>query len=168
MMKSTKMSTSRRLAVITAAAAVLAIPLTLATPAHAADDSTNVVAGEARAPKNVKATDLSGSTSVTPAVVNDANITYKKGSKGKSSLTVCKNWGASTCDTSWLGLLSNGQNTKTTLGWTDADGYQNPSGCTTKASYWAGPLIVEYTFPNPGWIKLSGLNGGTWTVTMTC
>lgn len=105
---------------------------------------------------------------ITIAAVNDAHIEYitMMGSAPPKTLRVCRTWTSTTCNTSGsTGWLNNGQKTNIKFGWPDTDGYHHPSNsCTTYAS-WG---VISYTFTKAGWIKTSGLNGGTWRVNMYC
>lgn len=109
-----------------------------------------------------------GTFPLAPTGLNDANIEYitMMGSAPPKTLRVCKNWTATTCDTSGpTGWLNNGQKSSIKFGWPDTDGYHHPSNsCTTYASFG----VITYTFTKAGWIKTSGLSGGTWRVNMYC
>lgn len=93
------------------------------------------------------------------AIPNDAKIKYNRplAGNGRLSLKICQDW-TTKSPTAWL---SNNQ----VSGWPDADGYHHPSNsCMTQASAFG----LSYQFHSVGWVKLSGLWGGTWLVQMWC
>lgn len=93
------------------------------------------------------------------AIPNDAKIKYNRplAGNGRSTLKVCQDW-TTKSPTAWL---SNNQ----VSSWPDADGYHHPSNsCMTQASAFG----LYYQFHSVGWVKLSGLWGGTWLVQMWC
>ena len=104
-----------------------------------------------------------------PAAPNDAHIRYSRplGGDGRPSLLVCRDWGASICaSNSPRKYLPAGQTTSSWRAWpAGADGYHHPSNsCLTLAV----GLGIGYEFRNTGWVKLSGLWGATWVVSMWC
>lgn len=119
-----------------------------------------VVAGGVSSTKRVAATSL-----------NDAVIKYVGGRHGRDTLTVCRDWSyTGSCDIgSSTGALGVGQDSKSTFGWSDADGFLVPqTGCTVTAKW--GPFVQPFTSASKGgrWVELSGLAGGTWSVSMSC
>ena len=102
------------------------------------------------------------------AVPNDANVKYNRplAGNGRVNLKVCRSWGTSACaSSSPTGWLYNNETSNAKFSWTDTDGYHHPSSsCMTQAS----ALGLYYQNRIVGWVKLSGLWGGTWLVQMWC
>lgn len=104
--------------------------------------------------------------STPPGELNDAVITYTRTPGSSSYITVCKNWGDTGCaSNSPTGILYDGEDTWSKYGWSDTDSYRHPSSaCTTQAHMG----LFSYDIRDEGWVKLSGLNGGSWSVSVTC
>lgn len=99
-------------------------------------------------------------------VPNDANIRYIAESGADASLLTCRDWGTNGCaDASPRGRLASGQDSRGQFGWSDTDGYYHPSDNCRSEARW-GPFVL--VIHKAGWVKLSGLYGGTWEVTVTC
>lgn len=151
----------------------LADRITRATGVSVTVKKTELLAAlEERGPFTVPVVVAVGSRTeggVTPmAVPNDARVKYNRplNGNGRASLKVCKSWGSSACGSSSpTGWLYNNENSGTKFGWSDTDGYHHPSSaCMTQAS----ALGLYYQNEIVGWVKLSGLWGGTWLVQMWC
>lgn len=102
------------------------------------------------------------------AGINDAVVRYIGGKRASSSLLVCKDWGSATCATkSSREYLKKNNNTKTAFKWSDADGVYHPGRNCTLTAKW-GILKKTYKKKSGTWLKLHGLNGGTWQVSVSC
>jgi hypothetical protein len=88
--------------------------------------------------------------------LHDLVIKHDSASQYTGSLTICKDWGTTSCGSkSPHGWLKRGANSKTQYGWKDADGFYKPAGYWSKIYY--GPTVYNGCAGKEGkWCKLSG------------
>ena len=149
-------SVRRRFTIVGIAALVALVFTSGGATAHQkprASDTPDTTASPAERASRQSATDWS-----------DATMTYHQGRGGPESLVICHNWDVDVC-LGPTGVLRDGENSQTKYGWTDVDGYFQPSGYRSKPC--VGSFIqLCYMFSGRGWIKTRGLYGGEWSVTV--
>jgi hypothetical protein len=105
---------------------------------------------------------------------HDAVIKYRKDVTAPLKLKVCRDWAPDNrgcAGSSPTKKLKQGQSTKKKFGWADADGIWVPKNCWAEASFHNGVQTVRASrmgMDSGAWVKLGGLAGGTWLVTLQC